>query len=110
MKHVKKLAGKERLAFQQAEGTRARQIEALKREVNRLRGEREHLRREVTTTNAAGGGGGMPLARVGSGGLLRGVSPSAEVQSLIAATVAAEGAVREEAAALRAAAAGVTAR
>ena len=43
LEHVKKMAAQERAGLQQNEAVRVRSIEALKREVNRLRGEREQL-------------------------------------------------------------------
>ena len=93
VKQVKKLAAKERAAYQEAEGTRVRQIEALKREVSRLRGEREQLKR-------------APMAA-----LPPGMAPAAgrggSVRELIAQQVAAESAIVQEAAAMKAAVAGV---
>lgn len=109
LKHVKKLAAKERTAAQQADVVRVRQIDALKREVQRLRGEREQLRRDARTRGPAAMGGGSPFSAVpsASGGAPAGgallPSMSNELRSMLAASVAAESALAEEASALNAA-------
>ena len=96
VKQVKRLAAKERAGYQQAEAVRIRQIEALKREVNRLRADRNELKRAGADT---------PLAARTPPGAMR-----EDVRGMVAASVAAEGALAKEAAALKAQVAGVAGR
>lgn len=107
VKHVKKLAMKEREAYQQAEAVRVRQLEALKREVHRLRGERELLKREALSASAASLPAAFPAP---PGGAPPAGAAREDVRSLMAASVAAQSAIGQEAAALKATVAGVTAK
>ena len=86
---------------QQAEATRVRQLEMLKREVQRLCGEREQLKRERSSSASA------PAAEfavtMGMGGGERPMRE--EMRQLMASVGAAESAIAQEAAALSAKAA-----
>jgi predicted RNase H-like nuclease (RuvC/YqgF family) len=100
LRHTKKLQLKEHQANQEADAVRTRQIEVLKREVSRLRSEREALRRDLATRTAsmhASAGGGLFGGAEAEGGM------SADLRALIAA----ESSLLEEASALKRQASGV---
>ena len=102
LKQVKRIAVKERQASQDGDASRRKQIDTLKREVMRLRGEREQLKRELRDRSAGVGGaivsshGALrPAASLEIGGGAAGMSEG--LRSLLAA----ESALVDEAAALR---------
>ena len=100
LRHSRKLQLKEHQANQEADAVRTRQIEVLKREVSRLRSEREALRRDLATRTAsihASAGGGLFSGMEAEGGM------SADLRALIAA----ESSLLEEASALKRQASGV---
>jgi len=101
LKHAKKLHLKQQAAAQENDAMRSRQLEALKREVSRIRGEREALRKEArecaSFVPAFGADGGASHSGAGALGSAEADGISAELRALIVS----ESSILEEAAYLK---------